>query len=148
MAMRDDVLELTLQFETPVTKEDLEAEFSRLAHVVRTPCTDGGRSADDPDRDGREATGRDDLDVGVRDPYRLGDLQDDSDRISHSDLVAHARALHDDASLLETASEKIESGEWTPAEAALYVGEHANFGDYETCSDLSDLPTSGGEEDR
>ncbi len=53
-------------------------------------------------------------------------------------VLGMAENLREDADLLETAYEKMEAGEWEPEEAALYIAENANYGDYDTHDHLYD----------
>lgn len=92
------------------------------------------------DHDRRREVARQALDVGMDDPYWLHNLaqclrfQDDA----YGDLQDTVAQLREDADRLERAYERIEGGELTPAEAALFIAEGAHFGDYDTRSHLYD----------
>lgn len=108
-----------------------------------------GKSETDIDRDRRGEIAKDALDIGMDDPYWLHNLsrclwfQDDA----YADLLVQAEELEEDAQLLRDAHEKIEEGELIPAEAALFIAENANHGDYNTHTHLYDnLPIQGREE--
>lgn len=93
------------------------------------------------DRHRRKEIAREALDVGMDDPYWLCNLHG---RIDEASLLETADQLREDAEVMETAFEKIDSGEWLPSEAALYIAENAHFGDYETRGHLFDsLPIEG-----
>ncbi|WP_256394130.1 hypothetical protein [Natronoarchaeum rubrum] len=87
------------------------------------------------DRDRRSEIAREALDVGMDDPYWLCNLKG---RVNTDDMQRTAEQLREDAELIETAQEKIDDREWTAEEAALYIAENANLGDYETDSYLYD----------
>lgn len=106
-------------------------------------------STTEVDRDRRREVAKDALDVGMDDPYWLHNLSRSLwfQADAYGDLLSMAEKLEEDAQLLRDAHEKIEEEELIPAEAALFVAENANHGDYDTHGHLYDnLPIQGREE--
>lgn len=97
----------------------------------------------DLDPDHRTEIAHDALDTGMEDIYWLYNLSRCSrfNSEAYGDLIDSARRLEEDAETLRAAFEKIEDGDLLPAEAALYIAENANFGEYSTHTSLyGDLP--------
>lgn len=93
-----------------------------------------------PDRGRRREIAKQALDAsgfpGIDDdPYWLCNMHG---QINTDDMKDMARRLREDAETLETAMEKIDDGELLPEEAALFIAERANFGDYDTHDHLYD----------
>ncbi len=71
------------------------------------------------------------------DPYWLCNLHGE---VNTDDLADMADSLREDATVLETAGERIDAGEWTPEVAALYVAANANYGRYGVAREIADPP--------
>ncbi|QCW05277.1 hypothetical protein [Natrinema pallidum] len=94
--------------------------------------------------DGRQAA-KDALetDVGISgllsedDPYWLCNCHGE---VNTDDMADMADSLREDAAALETASERIDAGEWTAEAAALYIAANANYGRYGVDRAIADPP--------
>jgi len=82
------------------------------------------------------------LDIGMEDPYWLYNLRPDLHyHDGMKDMLSMAENLRDDAEALEKAHAKLKDGDWTGAEAAVYIARRATFGDYDIKHWLSeDMP--------
>lgn len=94
----------------------------------------------------RREIAQDALNIGMNDPYWLSNLCRclPHEKEAYADMLDMAEQLRADADALETAYQKVDAGEWEPAEATLYIAERANFGDYNTHKHYYDnIPIEG-----
>ena len=110
--------------------------------------TDTHHGSPDIGKDRRNEVAKQALGVGMEDPYHLHNLSVDQHyHAGHEGLREHADQLRRDADRMEAALDKLESGDWTGAEAALFIAEEATLGDYDTDSSLYDnIPIQGRED--
>lgn len=91
----------------------------------------------------REELAREDIEIGMEDPYWLCNLHG---RINHDDVDRMVKQLREDADLIESAHQKIKDDEWTAGEAALHIANNANFGDYDARSTVEEIQKEVEEE--
>jgi hypothetical protein len=91
----------------------------------------------------RKELAEDDFEIIDQDPYWLYNL---TGRVNTDDLEELVNELREDATLLETAKEKIENEDWLPSEARLFLAERLNRGDYRANSTIDEIREEASEE--